>query len=184
MQLDPLDPNGNPWSEAALQVLGATMIAWPPCTGPVVSPDIDLSSYVAALATATGAALMAYANAKQQAIATGGFTVNANTSGASLYISVATDPASMAHLSSALHLAQTMLDGSVAPTVITWVGENGAIPLTPQQVIAVATAIATLIQASFATLGAIISAILGNSITTHEQVEAPPAPIPAWPVNS
>ena len=55
MQLTKLDPTGKPWNEAVLHALGAGSIAYPTGTGGVVeavivSPDIDLSGYAAAVA--------------------------------------------------------------------------------------------------------------------------------------
>lgn len=52
MILNALDPSGNPWNEAALHALGADTISYPPGSGPVVSPDIDLAGYAASVVKA------------------------------------------------------------------------------------------------------------------------------------
>ncbi len=49
------------------------------------------------------------------------------------------------------------------------------------QIGALFTAVAAFIQASFATLAALNSAIEGGSVQTFDQIGAPPAPVPAWP---
>lgn len=183
MQLNALDPTGKPWNEAALHVLGASTIRCEP-DGPVVDPEIDLSGYAAAVATLLRSSLVAYAEEKQQAIAQGGFTVNANASGEALNIHVATDPTYANYLSSAVQLAQLMASGALPQSSINWVQGTGTVALTPQQTILVGVSVAALVQQSFTTLGQIIAAIAAGTITAKAQIDTPPAPIPAWPENS
>jgi hypothetical protein len=132
----------------------------------------------------TLAQLVAYAETKQTAIAQGGFTVNAAASGAALDVSVSTQTAYVGYLSSAVQLAQLMIAGTIPTANINWVQSSGTVALTPQQVIAVGVAVAALVQASFTTLGEVIAAIAAGTITTTAQIDTPPSPIPAWPVNS
>ena len=128
--------------------------------------------------------LLAYAQAKQQAIAQGGFSVNANPSGAALNVSVDTSPTFLTYLSGTVQSAQLMLAGTIPTSNIDWFQDSGQIELTPQQAITVGALISALIQQSFTTLGQIVGAINAGTITTTAQIDAPPAPIPAWPVNT
>ena len=128
--------------------------------------------------------LLAYAQAKQQAIAQGGFTVNANPSGAALNVSVDTSPTFLTYLSGTVQSAQLMLAGTIPTSNIDWFQDSGQIELTPQQAITVGALISQLIQQSFTTLGQIVAAINAGTITTTAQIDAPPAPIPAWPINN
>lgn len=132
----------------------------------------------------TSAELLAYVSNKQQEIAQGGFTVNANRSGDALNVSVSTTPDFANYLSSAVQLAQMMVAGSVAAANFDWVETSGTVSLTPQQVINVGVAVAALVQQSFTVMGQLIAAINAATVTTTAQIDAPPSPIPAWPVNS
>lgn len=132
----------------------------------------------------TAATLAAYAQAKQQAIAQGGFSVNANPSGAALNVSVDTSPTFLTYLSGTVQSAQLMLAGTIPTSNIDWFQDSGQIELTPQQAITVGALISQLIQQSFTTLGQIVAAINAGTITTTAQIDAPPAPIPAWPANN
>lgn len=134
--------------------------------------------------TVSADALIAYAEAKQQQIAQGGFTVNANAAGAVLRLAVSTSPAYVGYLSSAVQLAQLMQASAIPTQSINWDQDGGSVSLTPTQVITAGVAVATQVQQSFTVLGQIKAAINFGTITTKDQVDTPPAPIPAWPVNS
>jgi len=64
------------------------------------------------------------------------------------------------------------------------VQSSGALSLTPQQVLNTGVAVGALVQQSFTVLGQVIAAINAGTITTTAQIDSPPSPIPAWPVNS
>lgn len=128
--------------------------------------------------------LLVYAQQKQQRIAQGGFTVNANTSGTALDVSVATSTTYAGYLSSAVQLAQMMIAGTAPTANINWVQNSGNLALAPQQVINVGLAVSSLVQQTFTILGQIVAAINAGTITTTAQIDTPPSPIPAWPVNS
>ncbi len=127
----------------------------------------------------TQAGLLAYASAKQLAIATGSITVNIGTSGAPQSVKAAMDALSLAWLNGAAALAS----GNAAAS-FTWSQPTGAVTLTSAQVLAIYAAVQTFIQSTFATLGPLLTAIAAGTIATTAQIDAPPAPIPAWPVNS
>jgi hypothetical protein len=73
-----------------------------------------------------------------------------------------------------------------APTQsFTWVQSNGAsVSLTAAQVTQIFGAVATFIQSTFTSLSQVVAAINAGTITTRAQVDSPPSPVPAWPVNS
>jgi Domain of unknown function (DUF4376) len=126
------------------------------------------------------AGLIAYAQSKQQAIAAGGVTVNVGAVGSPLNVEASTDTASLIMLQGAASLAQ------IAPTqTFTWVRNNGAtVSLTAAQVTQIFGAVATFVQSTFLALSQVVAAINAGTITTRAQVDSPPSPIPAWPVNS
>jgi Domain of unknown function (DUF4376) len=126
------------------------------------------------------AGLIAYAQSKQQAIAVGGITVNVGTVGSALNIEASTDTSSLIMVQGAATLAQA------APTqTFTWVQNNGAsVSLTAAQVTQIFGAVATFIQSTFTQLSQVVAAISAGTITTRAQVDSPPSPVPAWPVNS
>jgi hypothetical protein len=126
------------------------------------------------------AGLIAYAQSKQQAIAAGGITVNVGTVGSALNVEASTDTQSLIMLQGAASLAQ-----AAPTTAFTWVQSNGAtVSLTAAQVTQIFGAVATFIQSTFNALSQIVSAINTGTITTRTQVDTPPSPVPAWPVNS
>jgi hypothetical protein len=121
--------------------------------------------------------LLAYANQKQTAIMTGGTTV-ALAGGIS--VKCTTDPDSFTLLQGATTIAQ-----GNANATFNWVPSTGTpITLTSAQMIAMFTAVSTFVQSTFTQLAAVINAINAGTITTTAQVDTPPSPIPAWPVNS
>jgi hypothetical protein len=126
------------------------------------------------------AGLIAYAQSKQQAIAAGGVTVNVGAVGSPLNVEASTDTASLIMLQGAASLAQ------IAPTqTFTWVQNNGAtVSLTAAQVTQIFGAVATFVQSTFLALSQVVAAINAGTITTRAQVDSPPSPVPAWPVNS
>ena len=123
--------------------------------------------------------LIAYAQGKQLIVACGGFTVNANPSGAALNVSVATGSPYDNYLSSAVQLAQMMLSGVAPSQNISWDQSSGAVPLTPAQVVTVGLEVAALIQQSFSVLSALRTAINAGTITTVAQIDNA-----AWPINN
>jgi hypothetical protein len=126
------------------------------------------------------AGLIAYAQSKQQTIATGGITVNVGTVGSALNVEASMDIHSLIVLQGAATLAQS------APTqTFTWVQNNGAsISLTAAQVTQIFGAVAMFVQSTFTALSQVVAAINAGTITTRAQVDTPPSPVPAWPVNS
>jgi hypothetical protein len=128
--------------------------------------------------TATG--LIAYAKAKQGKIMAGGISVNVGTGGSPINVEAATDPASIGLLQGAFTIA------SATPSqTFQWVPSNTApLTLTAAQITTLFSAVSAFVQATFTTLAGVINAINAGTITTQAQVDTPPSPIPAWPVNS
>jgi hypothetical protein len=132
------------------------------------------------LAISPAAALAAYAQSKQGAIATGGISVNVGSSGSPQMVEASTDTTSLVLLQGAASIAQ----GNSSAT-FQWVQPSGvSVTLTAAQITTIFTAVAAFLQATFTTLAAVLAAITGNTITTTAQIDTPPSPIPAWPVNS
>jgi hypothetical protein len=127
----------------------------------------------------TAAQLVAYAQAKQNAIATGSIKVNIGTSGAPVYVEAAMDALSLAWLTGAASIA-----GGNSSATLTWAQSTGPVTLTAAQTLTIYAAVQTFVQSTFAALGAVIAAINAGTITTTAQIDTPPAPLPAWPVNS
>jgi hypothetical protein len=128
--------------------------------------------------TPTG--LAAYANAKQNTIASGGISVSVGTSTAPQSVEASTSTANLILLQGAAALAQAN-----SSATFQWVQSNGvAITLTATQVLTILSAVQTFLQQTFTTLAGVLAAITAGTITTQAQVDTPPSPIPAWPVNS
>ena len=164
----------------AIQISDALWAAWIVDTAGQVYSGGALVAHVAPPAPAPSIAqLIAYAGAKQQRIATGGTQVNIGASAAPQMVEASTDALSLAWLNGAAALAS----GNAAAT-FSWSTSGGSVTLTSAQVLTIYSAVQSFIQASFATLGAVVNAINAGTITTTAQIDAPPAPIPAWPVNS
>jgi hypothetical protein len=153
-------------------------------TGKRASQIASEAELLAVLATSapgvvlpSAAGLVAYAQKKQAAIAAGGISVALSSS---VVVEASTDAGSLALLNTAVALAQA------TPSATTpWVQENGTpVSLNAGEVLQIFEAAAAFIQSTFATLSAVIAAINGGTITTRNQVDTPPSPVRAWPVNS
>jgi hypothetical protein len=127
------------------------------------------------------AGLIAYAAVKQKTIAGGGVSVNINigSAGAPVMISAATDVAGLVLLQGAAAIA-----GANGAATFDWVVGAAATKLTAAQITAIFAAVSAFIQSTFTVRFAILGAINAGTITTPAQVDAPPLPLPAWPVNS
>jgi hypothetical protein len=118
----------------------------------------------------TVAQLMAYANEKQWALATGGYTANIGGQG----LLFATDERS-----------QPLLDGKVTrlgqanpPATIKWQFPAGFVTLAAADFLSAAIAAADFVQATFDALDAVFAEIEGGTIATFVAVDQA-----AWPVN-
>lgn len=130
--------------------------------------------------TLTGAGqLSAYASTKASLISGGGTQVNVGTQQAPQMVEASTDSLSLSWLNGANTIANQ--NGSAS---FTWVESNlTTVTLTSAQVITIFNAVHTFLQSVQTTLGQVLAAI-GGTVTTQAQVDTPPSPIPAWPVNS
>ena len=111
----------------------------------------------------TPALLSAYAKNKQQAVMMAGTLING--------MWVDTSIEGLVMLGGAVQLAQQQPN-----TNINWVSNGAAISLTPAQIIGLGVAIGNRTQSTFTTLGTVLAAITGGSITTPSQIDAA-----AWP---
>jgi len=64
---------------------------------------------------------------------------------------------------------------------VTWYQSTGALSLDELDIARIGAAVFAHVQAALATWMALCAAIEAGTITSHEQIETPPAPIPAWP---
>ncbi len=158
---------------------GYTAWPWPKDEfGAVTTTALDAALAVCGL-PATGltppttAQLIAYANAKQWALATGGYTVTLTPVGGSATALLwATDPISQALVTGkAVRLQQTG-----APTSTVWQFPTGFETLAAADFIAVAMQIADFVQATFTALEPVLAAIAAGTITAAAQIDAA-----AWP---
>ena len=146
-------------------------------TGVFANPQSFATTFVAdgsqSLITPT---LVPYANAKQTAISGGGISVNVGTS----TVECSTDVASLILLQGAASIA-----AANPSETFNWVPSTGTpVTLTAAQITTMFGAVSAFIQATFTTLSGVIAAINAGTITTTAQIDRPPSPIPAWPVNS
>jgi hypothetical protein len=134
----------------------------------VQAPDVVMQST---------AGLISYANAKQTVIMNGGTLVSV---GNGVVVECSTDPASLILLQGAATIA-----ASTPGATFNWVPKNSnPITLVSAQMTAMFAAVTAFLQASFTTLGQVITAINAGTITTKAAIDTPPSPIPTWPVNS
>jgi hypothetical protein len=118
----------------------------------------------------TSAMLNAHANAKQWALATGGYTITVN----SVPLFFPTDIVSMALITGkAARLAQPNPPASFA-----WQMPAGFVTIASADFILVATQIADFVQSTFNTLQVVFAAIAAGTITTTAEIDAA-----AWPSN-
>jgi hypothetical protein len=123
--------------------------------------------------------LVNYAYRKHQAIVAGGVTIDLDGGAGKISILTDTDIGGRVNLSGAVQLSQ--LDPSMT---FNWVQSSGIVTLKADQVETLGKAVGVWVQNTFTTLGEVISAINAGTITTYDQIDTPPEPIPAWPVNS
>lgn len=114
--------------------------------------------------------LLAYANAKQWALATGGYTITVN----SAPLVFPSDVVSMGLITGkAARLAQPN-----PPASFDWQTPTGFVTIAAADFIAVATQIADFVQSTFNALAAVFAAIEAGTTTTTAEVDAA-----AWPSN-
>lgn len=123
--------------------------------------------------------LLTYAQQKLDTVSAGGLTVNVAASG---------QPAENASVSTTAggraDILGLMVEISQGATSITWYQSSINLTLTPAQVNVIAAAVAALRSGAYATWSAIVNAVNAGAITTTAQIDTPPSPIPAWPLNS
>jgi hypothetical protein len=132
---------------------------------------------VAFWASQTTAQLIAYATAQQAAIAKGGVSINVAASGPAQMAEADTSVTGRVDLSGLAQLAQL---NSAFTTV--WVQSSGNLTLNATQIMTLAAGVGTFIEATYATLAAVLAAIAAGTITTTADIDAFASP--AWPVNS
>ena len=126
------------------------------------------------------AGLIAYTQAKQAAIASGGISVNVGSTSFPTMVEASTSVSGLTLLNSAVAVAAANPSATTA-----WVPSTGnPITLNAAQVQTISGTVVAFIQATFTTAAAVITAINAGTITTKAGVDTPPSPIPAWPVNS
>jgi hypothetical protein len=157
----------------------AAYLAWKAINGPgSIAADtaaLDEVLVAAALPTSgltplTQAQLLAYANAKQWALATGGYTITVN----SAPLIFPSDVVSMGLITGkAARLAQPN-----PPASFEWQTPTGFVTIAAADFIAVATQIADFVQSTFNALAVAFAAIEAGTITTTAEIDAA-----AWPSN-
>jgi len=164
------------WANGAFSILPASYIDTPP-SGPasVVSSSAAVVSGAVQItrvwSAPSQAHLIAYAYEKHEAISGGGVFING--------VAVSTTAQGLVNLAGAVQLAQLN-----SGQIFNWVQNSGTATLNSGQVIALGESVGAWVQSSFTTLGRVIAAVNAGTITSYAQVDSPPSPIPAWPVNS
>jgi len=139
----------------------------------------DHRRYAAPVLTEAGD-LKAYAAIKHKMLVDGGVSVNVGTAQAPIFVKVKTDTQNLVHLMAMAMMAQGTPNGSYS-----WVdGQGDSLALTSAQVVVLFAGLFTFVQGATATFAAVNKAIDAKTIATQAQVDTPPSPIPAWPVNS
>lgn len=165
MNLNPFDPNGAPWNEAVLHNLGAWSIAYPKdadgkVTSVIVTPDIDMSGYAAAVAAFAKVALAAYAAEARYNKEVGGITYNGSP--------IATDDRSKQMILGARMAAQ-----ADATFNTKWAASDGTIvALDAPGLVALSNAVLAHVQACFLRFASVNADIDAGNITTTAQVDA------------
>jgi hypothetical protein len=135
--------------------------------GWIVAPDGTVSAPV--IAPPSPADLIAYANARQWALATGGFTLGIR--GQTIRFSTAESALSLMD-SKVMRLAQPN-----APAVVNWqVGPAAFVQISVDDFVHAATLVADFVQATFDALPAIFAGIQAGTIGTMAAIDAA-----AWP---
>jgi hypothetical protein len=128
----------------------------------------------------TPAQLGGYAQSKQGQIMGGGISVNVGNNTAPQNVEASTSTTSLILLQGAVSIAQTN-----SAATFQWVESTGvSVTLTAAQMITIFSAVTTFMQATFNVLASVLAAITAGTVTTKAQVDTPPSPIAAWPVNS
>jgi len=120
--------------------------------------------------TLTADELVAYANAKQWALATGGHTV---TVGGAAYL-FPSDVTSMALMTGKVLRLQL----PSAPTTVDWQLPSGFVTFAAADFITASAAIADFVQSTFAALQPVLAAIAAATMTTTAQIDAASWPTP------
>lgn len=125
-------------------------------------------------------ALHQYTNDKYERVAHGGIAVNVAPLGKKpVVIEVKTDAKGLALLNTAMTTA------AINPAaVLHWGQRHGGLDLSATQIKTMFAAVQAHIDGSAKTRSQVLAAIKDGSVTTETQIDRPPAPIPAWPLNS
>ena len=151
---------------ACVEVPENALIGWVLSNGGYVDPATILPSQ---------AELMQYLNAKQWALATGGFTLTIGGRA----VTFATDVTSFALITG----KAARLQQPNAPANVNWqFGPNEFVAIPAADFLAAAAKIADFMQATFDALPAFTAAITSGTITAYPEIENPAAPLPQWPV--
>ena len=158
-------------------------VYYDPLTGLLTVPDsmkTQADAVHASLGPARNNVLISYAQNKQNMIASGGISVNVGPQNAPQFVKASTDAMSLALLMGALLASQSNLQ-----QIFPWVQTNGiTINLTGAQVQTVFATVTAFVQSTFSVCSAVIAGINAGTITSKTQVDTPPQPIAAWPVNT
>lgn len=160
----------------------ATPGPWAALEAAITAGQVTIIPYVApVLAAPTPAELIAYAQAKQASIASGGVSVNVGVFGASpVMLEAATDTDGKADLSGLLQASSLNPSGT-----FNWIQGTSPIALTQTQVQTLAVGVYAFVQLTWTVLGEVLAGITAGTITTTAQIDDPTTiGLPAWPVNS
>lgn len=123
----------------------------------------------------TSAQLVAYAEAKQASLVSGGFSFNIAAPGQPENVILAdTDLSGRTNLNGLVDLAK-LDDGFTS----VWVQGGKGVTVTAPEIIALGVAVGKFVVATYQTLAAVFAGISGGSITTIAQIDAA-----SWPSNT
>lgn len=135
--------------------------------------------------TPTPARLISYANAKQIALRDGGITVNVGDATTPDDVNVASDANGRTLVTGCVQLVGLAASNSQPAPTFPWINNGGTqLTLTAAQMMTIGYKLGAFVQATYATLGAVLAAIAAGTITTFAEIDAPPAAVAAWPATS
>lgn len=155
---------------------------WPTDTDYVTQTDETLREVIGKhnLSVTPEEMLTKYANDKHDKVVHGGISVNVAPAGKKTnVIEVQTDVKGLA----LLHVAYTTALANPA-AIVHWKQTNGGLDLSGPQVKTIFAEVQAHIDAANKTRTQVLSAINEGTIKKPSQIDNPPAPISAWPLNS
>ena len=156
----------------------AQLVATPVGDGFSVAVPDDLVALVGV--GPTPAQLAAYAGAKHTALRDGGITVNIGTASTPDEVNVASDVNGRSLVSGCVQLVGLAASNNQPAPTFPWINNGGTqLTLTAAQMMTVGYQLGAFVQATYASLGAVLAAVTAGTLTTTAAIDAA-----SWPSTS